>query len=124
METTGQRFATALAAKDHDAVLTALAADVDFRGLTPGRAWEASTSEEVLGILFDCWFEDSDEVTGLLDVTVGTPVEDTERVSYRLALSTPDGPRTAEQQAYYRTDGDRITHLRVLCSGFRPAPAP
>ncbi len=124
METTGQRFARALAAKDHAAVLASLAPDVDFRGLTPNRAWEASTAEEVLGILFDSWFEDSDEVTGLLDVTAGSPVEDTEQVSYRLALSTPEGPHTAEQQAYYRSDGGRISYLRVLCSGFRPAPTP
>lgn len=28
-----------------------------------------------------------------------------------------------EQQAYYRTDGPRITWMRVLCSGYQPLPA-
>ena len=72
-------------------------------------------------VLFGSWFEDSDEVRALLDVTTGAPVEDTLRVSYRLALRNADGDFTAEQQAYYRTDGDRIGYLRMLCSGFRPA---
>lgn len=77
----------------------------------------------MLTILFESWFEDTDVVTGLLDVTRGTPVSDTHRVSYRLALSTPDGDAVAERQAYYRGDGEHLTHLRVLCSGFRPRTA-
>ena len=41
-----------------------------------------------------------------------------------LALRTPDGAHTAEQQAYYRGEDERITHLRVMCSGFRPTLRP
>lgn len=123
MTSLGPRFAHAVATKDHSALRGLLAGDVDFRGLTPNRAWEATTADEVLAILFESWFEDTDVVTGLLDVTRGAPVGDTHRVSYRLALSTPDGDAVAEQQAYYRGDGERITHLRVLCSGFRPRTA-
>ncbi len=119
----GSAFARAIAFKDRDAVLELLAPDVDFRALTPGRPWEASTAEEVVEVLFGCWFDDSDEVTALLGVEVGEPVEDTHHVSYRLALRTPDGDHTTEQQAYYRGDGQRISHLRILCSGFRPAGA-
>lgn len=94
---------------------------MDFRGLTPGRCWEASTAEGVDAVLFGNWFEESNEVTGLIGVGVGEPVEDTHHVSYRLALRNPDGEHTTEQQAYYRSDGHRITYLRILCSGFRAA---
>jgi hypothetical protein len=72
-------------------------------------------------VLFGSWFEDHDEITGLLAVRAGQPVEDTHHVAYRVALRTPDGDFTAEQQAYYRTEGERMTHLRMLCSGFRPS---
>ena len=119
MSTLGPRLAAAIGAKDTDTVLTP---DVDFRGLTPGRMWEGHTPDDVLDVLFRCWFEDADEITAVLDITAGAPVVDTERVSYRFALRTPDGDHVAEQQAYYRTDGERISHLRVMCSGFRPVP--
>ncbi|QIM21031.1 hypothetical protein G7075_07620 [Phycicoccus sp. HDW14] len=121
MSTLGPRLAQAIAAKDAAAVRELVADDVDFRGLTPGRAWEGTGPDALVEVLFGSWFEEADEVRALLDVTTGAPVEDTLRVSYRMALRTPDGDFTAEQQAYYRTHDDRISHLRVLCSGFRPA---
>ncbi|WP_392541900.1 hypothetical protein [Oryzobacter telluris] len=120
MPTLGETFAHAVAAKDHDAVRAVLAPDVDFRALTPRRPWEGSTPDDVLDALFGHWFEESDEVRALLDVETGEPVEDTERVAYRLALHNDDGDFTLEQQVYYRHDGERITYLRVLCSGYRP----
>lgn len=123
MSTLGPRLAQAIAVKDTAAVRALLAPDVDFRGLTPGRAWEGSTADDVVDVLFGCWFEDHDEITAVLDITAGAPVADIDRVSYRFALRTPDGDHVAEQQAYYRSDGERITQLRVMCSGFRPVVA-
>jgi hypothetical protein len=43
----GAAFATALAAKDFDGVRDLLHPEVDFRGLTPRRAWEATDAETV-----------------------------------------------------------------------------
>jgi hypothetical protein len=115
----GSAFARAVSSKDRGAVLDVLADDVDFRALTPGRAWEAGSATEVVDILFGSWFEPHDDVVGLIGVEDGEPVEDTRRVAYRFAVRTPDGDYTVEQQAYYRTEAGRIVHLRVLCSGFR-----
>lgn len=123
MSTVGERLAYAIAAKDPAAVRDLLDPAVDFRGLTPGRTWEADTSDGVVSVLFGSWFEDSDEIAAVLDVTPGDPVADTERVSYRFALRNDAGDQVAEQQAYYRSTDGRITHLRVLCSGYRPAGA-
>ena len=117
----GGAFARAVASKDREGLLAVLAEDVDFRGLTPGRSWEGSTASDVADVVFTAWFEPQDEIVGLLGTTDGDPVEDTRRVEYRLAVRTPDGDFTVEQQAYYRTEGGRIVHLRVLCSGYRPA---
>ena len=116
----GVRLAEAIAAKDTDAVTALLAPDLDFRALTPRKFWEASTPDEVLEILFDNWFEESDHIDALVDVTEGADVEDTHEVGYRLAITNDDGPHTLEQQAYYRTQDGRISYLRVMCSGYRP----
>lgn len=117
---TGTRFADALARKDTTALRALLAPDVDFLGLTPRRLWEAGTVDGVLDVLLGNWFAEQDRIDSLVQVTEGEPVADTRHVGYRLAITTPDGPHTVEQQAYYRVDGDRIGYLRVLCSGYRP----
>ena len=120
----GEDFARAVAAKDAAAMKALLAPDVDFKGLTPGRVWEATSAEEVARVFFDSWFEPSDIIEGLVDVSTGDDVADTHHVSYRLDLRNDAGEQVAEQQAYFRTDEGRISHLRVLCSGFRSRPNP
>lgn len=120
MASAGLRFAQALAAKDPAAISALLTADVDFKALTPGRFWDAVEPDATVEILLGRWFPPQDEIDELLEVSEGDPVEDTAHVSYRFALTTPDGPHTAEQQVYYRVAGERISYLRVLCSGFRP----
>jgi len=119
----GSALARAMAGKDRPGLLELLADDVDFRALTPGRAWEAGTAHEVADILVGTWFEPQDDIVGLIGVEDGEPVGDTRRVGYRFAVRTPDGDFTVEQQAYYRTEEGRIVHLRLLCSGFREAAA-
>jgi hypothetical protein len=47
---------------------------------------------------------------------------DRDRVAWRFAVTTPDGPHLVEQQAYYSATDGRISWMRVICSGFRPAP--
>ena len=47
-------------------------------------------------------------------------VVDCEHVAYRLRVRTEGRDYLVEQQAYYRTDGPRITWMRVLCSGYQP----
>ncbi|HET8617196.1 MAG TPA: hypothetical protein VFL94_16870 [Actinomycetales bacterium] len=120
MTTAGTRFARCLAAKDATGLHEVLAPDVDFRGLTPGRPWEASDVPGVVAVLFDSWFEPTDDIVATVDVQDGEDVADTRAVSYRLRVRNADGTYLVEQQAYYRCDAqDRINYLRVLCSGFR-----
>ena len=118
-ETLGTRFARAVAAKDRDALRELLADDVDFKGLTPGRTWEATGPDEVLEVVLGSWFEDSDTIERVVEVADGDDVADTAHVSYRFDLLNPDGSWVAEQQAYYRGE-ETIEHLRIMCSGFRP----
>ena len=119
-ESLGGRFARAIADKDADALTSLLADDVDFRALTPRKFWEAARPDEVVDIVFGNWFEESDHIDELVEVNDGDDVEDTHQVGYRFAITNADGAHTVEQQAYFRTDGDRIDYMRVVCSGYRP----
>lgn len=115
----GERFARALAAKDFEAIRALLHPTVDFRALTPGRVWEATSSEQVVREILSSWFDESDYIDELLSVESGH-VEDRERVGYRLAVHNADGSFIVDEQAYYEVAGGMITWMRMLCSGWRP----
>jgi hypothetical protein len=117
--TLGAEFARALAVKDADRIRDLIDPEIDFRGLTPSRFWEAGDADAVLSILFDKWFEDSDEIR-TLEHLESDAVVDRERVGYRFSVRNPDGEFLVEQQAYVSTRDGRIDWMRVVCSGFRP----
>jgi len=117
---TGERLARAIAAKDRQLLLDVLAPRVDFRGLTPNRAWEANDADTLVDIVLASWLEPKDEIEELLDVSTDR-VSDRQSVTYRLRGHNPDGPFVVEQNAFLAERDGRIEWLRVLCSGFRPA---
>ena len=121
-ESAGKRFVAAVAAHDADALRAVLASDVDFRGLTPGRAWEAHDPDGVVEAVLGSWFGDSDHIDAVEHLEEGDPVVDTLRVGYRFAVTNGDGPHLVEQQMYYREEGGRVVHARVVCSGYRRRP--
>jgi hypothetical protein len=118
--TLGVDFARAIAEKDFDRILDLLHPEIDFRGMTPRRLWEASDAETVVSQILPMWFEDSDEIESL-DKVETEPVADCERVGYRFSVRNPDGRFVVEQQAYLTGRDGRIGWMRVLCSGYRPA---
>ena len=120
MTEVGRRFAEAIAGRNEDALRALLADDVDFRGLTPRKFWEATSPDEVTEVVFGNWFEEQDRIDAVTVLDEGDDVGDTHRVAYRFDLTTPDGPHVVEQQAYYRERDDRLVFVRLVCSGFRP----
>ena len=118
--TLGADFAAALAAKDFERVRGLLHPEIDFRGLTPSRVWEAADPDSVVSEVLRRWFEESDEIE-LLQRLETDAVGDRERVGYRFSVRNPDGRFVVEQQAYLSERDGRIGWMRVLCSGFRPA---
>jgi hypothetical protein len=119
----GEHFARALAAKDAAALCALLADQVDFQALTPGRHWQAGTAgQAVREIILARWFGEGDDITGLCSVMSGR-VLDREHVAYRMRVRRSGRDHLVEQQAYYLTEGPRITWMRVLCSGYQPVPA-
>jgi hypothetical protein len=119
VDTLGTAFAQALGHKDFTTVQGLLHADIDFRGLTPRRAWEAAGPVAVVNDVLRAWFEDADTLTAIDSVQTDS-FADRQRVAYRFHGENPDGPFVVEQQAYYTEKDGQIDWMRVLCSGFRP----
>ena len=115
----GRAFVEALGAKDFERLAALLDPQIDFRGLTPGRAWEATDSDGVVEGVLCRWFEDSDEIEEVLAIETDS-FADRQRIGYRLRGRNSDGHFVVEQQAYYAERDGRISWMRVLCSGFRP----
>jgi ketosteroid isomerase-like protein len=119
-----ERFVRAIAEHDRTALEALLAPDIDFRGLTPGRSWEAATPPDVVDVVLGHWFEDTDRIEAVTRIEHGDDVADVQRVGYRFDVSNDAGPQTVEQQAYYRVSDGRLSYVRVVCSGFRPRSSP
>jgi len=117
--TLGEAFAEALSRKDFDEVTALLHPQVDFRGLTPGRMWEASDARSVVDDVLRTWFEPTDELERLV-CTQTDAFADRARIGYRLEGRNPDGPFVVEQQACTTRSATAIGWMRVMCSGFRP----
>lgn len=115
----GASYAAALAAKDFERVRELLHPEVDFRGLTPRRNWEADDAETAIGSVLRQWFEDSDEIEELEQLETDA-FADRERVGYRFLVRNPEGLFEVEQQVYIGERDGRIGWMRTLCSGFRP----
>jgi hypothetical protein len=115
----GKAFAEALARKDVAGVAAVLDPEIDFRGLTPSRSWEASGADAVLELVLSQWFEYSDEIEEVASLDTDA-FADRQRVAYRFHVRNPDGSFVVEQQVYYTERDGQITWMRVLCSGFRP----
>ncbi len=119
----GARFAKALAAKDAAGLKDVLRPGVDFRAMTPSRFWESADVDDIVdGTILGTWFAPDREILSVLGVDEDhdSPVD---RVAYRLRVRLPDGEYLVEQQAYYETVDDRISWLRIMCTGFVPAPS-
>lgn len=119
LTTVGAEFARALAAKDSSRMLDLMHPEIDFRGLTPSRSWEANDRDEVVSVLLRDWFEETDEIEALERLETDA-FADRERVGYRFSVSNPKGHFLVEQQAYLSAPEGRIEWMRVVCSGYRP----
>ena len=115
----GERFARALAAKDFDQAPTLLDPEIEFRGVTPRRFWEADDPQTLIGEVLRVWFKDADEIEALEKLETDA-FADRERVGYRFRVRRPDGLFLIEQQLDVSERDGKIAWMRSLCSGFRP----
>src|SRR4249920_1175621 len=92
----GTRYVTALAAKDTAALLDLFAPDVSFRGMTPGRFWEAASATDAVHEVLYVWFGPTDTVQAIDYVETGRVVQ-RHRVDYRFRVRGGDGMYAVEQ---------------------------
>jgi hypothetical protein len=119
-ELVGERFAHALADKDAMGLKELLRSDVDFRAMTPGKFWEATDADAIVDeTILGTWFAPERKITEVLDIDTDS-VGSLDRVGYRFKVERPDGEFVIEQQAYFETDGEKISWLRIMCSGYLP----
>jgi len=118
VKTVAERFVLAYTQHNRADLLDVLAPDIDFRGMTPGRFWEASTAEDLVDNVLLHWIDVHDVVQQVLSLDRDW-MADREHVSFRLSVHTPDGHHLVEQQAYLMVDDGLISWLRMMCSGFR-----
>jgi hypothetical protein len=114
----GPRFAQALATKNAEALRAVLHPDIDFRGLTPNRFWEAHDRDAVLDIVLGVWFGPDDELQKLV-LLESDVFADREQIRFRFRGRNRDGPMIVEQQAYLAERDGLIGWMRIVCSGQR-----
>ncbi len=118
----GLRFVRALAAKDGEALNAVLDPQVQFRGLTPSRTWEATSPAGVADVVLGSWFQPHDHIRETLE-TDTDPVADRERLHYRFRVENDEGEVfLVDQHGYYDAVDGRITRMSLMCAGFRPWP--
>ncbi|HEX9122823.1 MAG TPA: sulfurtransferase TusA family protein [Actinomycetota bacterium] len=115
-----KRFVEAVASRDRDGMVGALAAGARLRYLVPGGPAEIRGAAEVAA-RFLGWFGDAD-VLQVRSVRV-EPLADRMSVGYRFVLHEQAGWEVIEQRMYLDLDEDvRIAAIDLLCSGFLPDP--
>jgi hypothetical protein len=114
----GDVFVTALVDGDTLRLAETLAPGVQMRALIPPGPIEVLGADEVAG-KFAAWFANAEQLE--LIRSVSEPVADRLHVSYRLRVRRAGDPwNVVEQHLLCVHDGDRITALDLVCSGFRP----
>jgi hypothetical protein len=112
-------FVQAVVARDFTRARDLLHAEVDFRGMTPNRIWEAEGPADVEGAL-RLWLDDPEEHVERIDALDTAAIQDTVRTGWLVHATGADGPFVFEQQVYARAHDGRVDWLRVMCSGPRP----
>lgn len=115
----GRAFAEALLAKEWGHLESLVHGEIDFRGLTPRKQWEASTPKDLIDSVFTQWFGPTVDIYEVTDIASDSIV-DRHRVVYRFRVRSDGNDYVCEQTAYFDEADGKIVTLRILCTGFLP----
>jgi SnoaL-like domain len=117
----GKGLIAALAERDFPRLANTLTPDVRMRALIPPGPVDVSGAEAAAA-KFSSWFADAEELE--LIRSGSDTVADRLHIFYRLRVKKPgDHRKIVEQHLLCAFDGDRITALDLVCTGFRPDEA-
>jgi hypothetical protein len=112
------RFLDAVGERNFDALAACFDDDARMRVLVPSRLRDES-GPDAIAERYRFWLGGADTVE-LLD-REHDEIVGSERVRYRLRIMDPqNGEQVMEQEGYATVNGDRITALNLVCSGFLP----
>jgi hypothetical protein len=114
----GIAFASIVMTRGWSGLAGLLHPEVDFRGLTPSRAWLAVGPEQVCEVLRE--WETVEGTPSVLTHLSFDHIAHRHRVTYRLTFDGADSAtqRVCEHTAYFDLDQDaRIKFLRMMSSG-------
>ena len=114
----GTALVEAIVVGDPDHARALFTTPVDFKAVTPGGTWEATTPDEVVDIVLGRWFGPERGRRTVAEVAQDL-VADRHRLVYRLDVHGPAGEQVVEQTAYFSVEDRRICWMRVACSGYR-----
>ena len=119
----GFAYVDALVHRDAERLVSLFDGAVEFRALTPSRNWTADEPDSVVrGIVLGTWFDGVESVS--VTRLAGGSVQGRCFVDYELDLVRHGERYRIAQYAYYDVCDHKIVWMRVLCSGYRPYPAP
>ncbi len=113
-------FVDAVVARDFAGAKAQLHPEVDFRGMTPNRIWEADGPEEVEQAL-RTWLDNPERQVEHIDATEVSDVADTLQAGWRVRGGGSGGRFVFEQRMYARERDGQVGWLRVMCTGPRPS---
>ena len=113
-------FVDAVVARDFARARRLLHPEVDFRGMTPSRIWEAEGPADVENAL-RMWLDNPARDVERVDALETGEIQDTVRTGWVVQGTGADGPFVFEQQVDARERDGRVEWLRVMCTGPRPA---
>jgi hypothetical protein len=117
----GTGLVTALAERDFPRLANTLAPDVRMRALLPPGPIELSGADAAAA-KFSAWFADAEEFE--LVRSGSDAVADRVHVFYRLRVKKPgDVRKIVEQHLLCAFDGEGISAIDLVCTGFRPTQA-
>jgi hypothetical protein len=116
----GGWFVQAVANRDFPAIAAGFADQVQFRALVPRGLRGAMGSADATRY-FQTWFGSAERIEAL-DLRCET-IGDRQHLAWRLRVDEPACTSIVEQHAFATWDCGRITHLDLVCSGFRPFEA-
>jgi hypothetical protein len=117
----GTGLVTALAQRDFPRLADVLAPDVRMRALLPPGPIELSGADAAAA-KFSAWFADAEEFE--LVRSGSDAIADRVHVFYRLRVKKPgDVRKIVEQHLLCAFDGEGISAIDLVCTGFRPTEA-
>jgi TusA-related sulfurtransferase len=107
----------AIAARNYKEIFSAFSPDARFRYLIPPGLGEVAGAADVAAKYVE-WFGDADNLE--VERVFVESLADRVSVAYRFRRHEAEREEVIEQQVFLDVDGQRITAVDLLCSGFRP----